>query len=55
MRIESVEWSSYHLAPEDLLESWVVAADIVAILKVVIKVKAASDEDLVRLASSLKL
>lgn len=55
MRIESVEWSSYHLSQEDLLESWVVAADIVAILKAVIKVKAASDEDISMLASSLKL
>lgn len=53
MKFESVTWSSYNLSEEDLIESWIVAADILAILKAVIKVKAASEEDISKVVSSL--
>ena len=46
MQFESVEWSSYHLSLEDLIEAWVVAADSVEVIKACIRVKAATDEDL---------
>ncbi len=52
--IESVEWNSYHLSPEDIIESWSVAADILAVLRAVIKVKAASEEDIRNVMNSIK-
>ena len=44
VRIESVKWSDYHLSPEDLIEAFIVAADMVAVLWATIKVKEAPDE-----------
>ena len=54
MRIESVEWSTYHLSPEDLIETWIVGEDIIAVLRAVIRVEAASDEDIKKIMGSMQ-
>ena len=46
MKIEKVEWSTYNLSFEDLIESWSVAADIEAVLRSVIRTRAASKEEI---------
>jgi hypothetical protein len=51
VEIESVKWGDYHLSPEELIEAWVVAADMLAVIKATIRVKEASDEDLEKLIS----
>ncbi len=54
MKFEKVEWSSYHLPFEGLIEAWIVADDMAAVLAAVIKVKSATQEDLDKLEGSLK-
>ncbi len=54
MKIEKVEWSSYHLPFEQLIEAWIVADDMAAVLAALIKVKSATQEDLDKLEGSLK-
>lgn len=49
MEIESVEWSTYRMPPEELIEYWAVAADILAIAQAHIKVEAADRETMERL------
>jgi len=46
MKIESVEWSTYNLSPESLIEAWGVAASMAAVLSAVIRVKEAPEENL---------
>jgi hypothetical protein len=46
MKIESVQWSNYHLSFEDLIEAWVVAADSVAVIQACIRVRAATPEEI---------
>ncbi len=52
--IESVEWNSLHLSPDDLIDCWSVAADIVAVLRAVIRVEAATEENIGEVMASLK-
>ncbi len=54
MEIESVEWNKHLLSPEDLIETWVVAADILAVIQAVIRVKSATEEDIKKMVTSLK-
>ena len=54
MEIESVEWNKHLLSPEDLIENWIVAADILAVIRAVIRVKGATEEDIKKMATSLK-
>jgi hypothetical protein len=53
MKIESVKWGDYHLSPEGLIESWIVAADILAVISAVIKVKEATEEDIKNAVTSI--
>jgi hypothetical protein len=46
MKTESVEWSTYNLSFEDLIEAWVVAADSVAVIQACIRVRAATPAEI---------
>ena len=46
MDIESVEWNKYNLSPEGLIEAWIVAGDMLAVVGALIKVQAATEEDI---------
>ena len=45
MKFEKVEWSSYHLPFDGLIEAWIVADDMAAVLAALIKVKSADSEE----------
>ncbi len=44
MKIEKVEWSKYNLSFEDLIEAWVTAEDMLAVMAALITVKPAEPE-----------
>lgn len=46
MDIESVEWNNYNLSPEGLIEAWIVAGDMLAVVGALIKVQAATEKDI---------
>lgn len=52
MKIEKVEWSKHNMSPEDLIEAWIVAEDMAAVIAALIKVKAATPEDLEKLSGT---
>lgn len=52
MDIESVEWSSYNLSFEGLIEAWIVAGDMLAVIGALMKVQAATEEDLEKVMKS---
>jgi hypothetical protein len=54
MKIEKVEWSSYHLPFEGIIEAWIVADDMAAVLAACITVKSAESEDVKEHIDSLK-
>jgi hypothetical protein len=45
MKIEKVEWSKYNLSFEDLIEAWIVAEDMLAVMGALIIVKPADPHD----------
>ena len=45
MKIEKVEWSTYNLSFEDLIEAWITAEDMLAVMRALIVVKPADQED----------
>ncbi|UCF07319.1 MAG: hypothetical protein JSW28_06600 [Thermoplasmata archaeon] len=54
MEIESVEWSKYNLSFEGIIEAWIVAGDMLAVVSALMKVQAATEEDMAKLMKSLK-
>jgi len=54
MDIESVEWSTYNLSPEGLIEAWIVAGDMLAVVGALMKVKAATEKDLEKVMESFE-
>ncbi len=54
MDIETVEWSTYNLPPEGLIEAWIVAGDMLAVLGALMKVAAATEEDVEKVMKSLE-
>jgi hypothetical protein len=52
MEIESVEWSTYNLSFEGLIEAWIVAGDMLAVMSALMKVVAATEEDLEKFMKS---
>jgi hypothetical protein len=45
MKIDKVEWSKYNLSFEDLIEAWVTAEDMLAVMGALIVVKPAESEE----------
>ena len=54
MDIVSVEWSNYNLSDEGLIEAWIVAGDMLAVVGALIKVKAATEEDIEKVMNSFE-
>lgn len=54
MDIGSVEWSNYNLSPEGLIEAWIVAGDMLAVVGALMKVKAATEKDLEKVMKSFE-
>jgi hypothetical protein len=54
MDIESVEWSNYNLSDEGLIEAWIVAGDMLAVVGALIKVQAATEQDIEKVMKSFE-
>lgn len=54
MEIESVAWSTYNLSFDGIIEAWIVAGDMLAVVAVMMKVEAATEEDVERILNSMK-
>lgn len=54
MDIESVTWSTYNLSPDGLIEAWIVAGDMLAVVGALMKVQAATEEDIEKVMGSLE-
>lgn len=54
MDIESVQWSTYNLSPEGLIEAWIVAGDMLAVVGALMKVQAATEGDIEKVMNSFE-
>jgi hypothetical protein len=54
MNIVSVEWSTYNLSFESLIEAWIVAGDMAAVVGALIIVKAATEKDIEKVMNSFE-
>jgi len=54
MDTESVEWSNYNLSDEGLIEAWIVAGDMLAVVGALIKVQAATEKDIEKVMKSFE-
>jgi hypothetical protein len=54
MDIESVEWSTYNLSFEGLIEAWIVAGDMLAVVGALMKVRAATEKDIEKVMESFE-